>query len=58
MANLYVQANLVQEAEEILTQMAEDDGDVSSESLLWANLLSSCRFREGEIVELEDAKVL
>ncbi|XVF18063.1 hypothetical protein REPUB_Repub10bG0179300 [Reevesia pubescens] len=46
MANLYVRVQRFQEAEWILRQMPEGDEDVSSDSLLWANLLSSCRFRE------------
>lgn len=45
MANLYISAGMVQEAEEILRNITEDDGDFSSESLVWANLLTSCRFR-------------
>lgn len=43
MANLYANAGLIQKAEEILRNMPEDE-DKSSESLLWANLLGSCRF--------------
>ncbi|GLT74134.1 hypothetical protein SLA2020_459500 [Shorea laevis] len=44
MANLYASAGLVQEAEEILRNMPVDE-DLSSESLVWANLLTSCRFK-------------
>ncbi|KAK7820215.1 pentatricopeptide repeat-containing protein [Quercus suber] len=43
MANLYAKLGLIQKAEEILRNMPEDE-DKSSESLQWANLLSSCRF--------------
>ncbi|XVF62220.1 hypothetical protein PTKIN_Ptkin08bG0199800 [Pterospermum kingtungense] len=50
MANLYVNVNLVEEAEEILRQMPDGYEDVSSDTLLWVNLLSSCRFREGVTV--------
>ncbi|XP_022741703.1 pentatricopeptide repeat-containing protein At3g51320 [Durio zibethinus] len=50
MANLYVSVRLFKEAEEILRQMPFGDDDVSSDSLLWANLLSSCRFRDGVTV--------
>jgi pentatricopeptide repeat protein len=45
MANLYASVGLIQQAEEILRNMAEDDyDDKTSESLFWANLLGSCRF--------------
>ncbi|KAK8607441.1 hypothetical protein V6N13_053176 [Hibiscus sabdariffa] len=47
MANLYIGAGLFQEAEEIMRQMSDGAEDLSSESVLWANLLTSCRFREG-----------
>ncbi|KAK8653103.1 hypothetical protein V6N13_127118 [Hibiscus sabdariffa] len=47
MANLYIGAGLSQEAEEILRQMSDGAEDLSSDSVLWANLLTSCRFREG-----------
>ncbi|KAE8655947.1 hypothetical protein F3Y22_tig00117012pilonHSYRG00037 [Hibiscus syriacus] len=50
MANLYVGAELSREAEEILRQMSDCAEDLSSESVLWANLLVSCRFREGATV--------
>lgn len=50
MANLYVCVDLVDEADEILRQMPECNEDVYSDSLLWVNLLSSCRFREGVTV--------
>lgn len=43
-------AELFLEAEEIFRQIPEADEDVSSESLLWATLLSACRFREGVAV--------
>ncbi|XP_021908143.1 pentatricopeptide repeat-containing protein At3g51320 isoform X2 [Carica papaya] len=45
MANLYTGAGLFQEAEEILRNMAGDDEDTVSESSMWANILSSCRFQ-------------
>ncbi|KAE8709487.1 hypothetical protein F3Y22_tig00110330pilonHSYRG00026 [Hibiscus syriacus] len=47
MANIYVGAELSREAEEILRQMSDCVEDLSSDSVLWANLLISCRFREG-----------
>ncbi|XVE87470.1 hypothetical protein DITRI_Ditri18aG0119800 [Diplodiscus trichospermus] len=50
MANIYVRVDLVQEAEEILRQMPDGNEDISSDSVLWANLLSSCRFGEGVTV--------
>ncbi|KAF5735923.1 hypothetical protein HS088_TW14G00053 [Tripterygium wilfordii] len=45
MANVHVSAGLVQEAEEMLRNMPEDVEDLSSESMVWANLLASCRFQ-------------
>ncbi|KAJ9146933.1 hypothetical protein P3X46_029146 [Hevea brasiliensis] len=45
MANLYAGVGLVQEAENILRNIAEGDENVLSESLVWANLLSLCRFQ-------------
>ncbi|XP_015582072.2 pentatricopeptide repeat-containing protein At3g51320 [Ricinus communis] len=45
MANLYAGVGLIQEAENILVEMPKDDENISSESLTWANLLSSCRFQ-------------
>lgn len=45
MANLYAGAGLIQEAENILRDMPEDDENASPESLVWANLLSLCRFQ-------------
>ena len=48
MANLFVGAGLVQEAEEILRRMPEEGEDLSWESSFWAGLLSSCRF-QGEV---------
>ncbi|KAK3224371.1 hypothetical protein Dsin_011396 [Dipteronia sinensis] len=45
MANLYAGAGLMEEAEENLRKMPEDDKDLSAESIVWANLLSSCRFQ-------------
>ncbi|GMI86341.1 hypothetical protein like AT3G51320 [Hibiscus trionum] len=50
MANLYIGAGLSQEAEEILRQMLDGAEDLSSDSVLWANLLILCRFREGVTV--------
>lgn len=50
MANLYVGVQLFQEAEDILRQMPDSAEDISSDSVLWANLLSSCRFSEGVTV--------
>ncbi|GMI68218.1 hypothetical protein like AT3G51320 [Hibiscus trionum] len=58
MANLYVGAGLSQDAEEILRQMPDGVGDVSSDSVLWANLLISCRFREGVSVGERIARYL
>lgn len=48
MANLLAGVGLVQEAEETLRSMPEEDEDLSWESLFWAGLFSSCRFR-GEV---------
>ncbi|KAM7260758.1 hypothetical protein ACFE04_026233 [Oxalis oulophora] len=45
MANLYAGSGRVQEAEEILKSIPYDDENMSSESLRWANLLTSCRFQ-------------
>ncbi|KAG6775670.1 hypothetical protein POTOM_019159 [Populus tomentosa] len=47
MANLYARAGLIQEAEDILrtTQEEEEEEDMPLESLVWANLLNSCRFQ-------------
>ncbi|KAF5189709.1 Pentatricopeptide repeat-containing protein [Thalictrum thalictroides] len=43
MANLYYGLGLIQEAEEVLRSMPEDE-DIPSDSLVWINLLGSCRF--------------
>ncbi|KAF5753061.1 hypothetical protein HS088_TW01G00979 [Tripterygium wilfordii] len=48
MANVHVSAGLVQEAEEILRNLPGDIEDLSSEFVVWANLLASCRF-QGDI---------
>ncbi|XP_065857722.1 pentatricopeptide repeat-containing protein At3g51320 [Euphorbia lathyris] len=45
MANLYAGCGLIEEAENILRNIPEDNEIVSSESLIWANLLTSCRFQ-------------
>ncbi|KAF8410395.1 hypothetical protein HHK36_002924 [Tetracentron sinense] len=45
MANLFAGVGLVQEAEQVLRSMPEEKDDGSSESLVWAGLLGSCRFR-------------
>ncbi|XP_038997596.1 pentatricopeptide repeat-containing protein At3g51320-like [Hibiscus syriacus] len=58
MANLYVGAELSLEAEEILRQMSDCAEDLSSDSVIWANLLISCRFREGATVGERIAKCL
>ncbi|KAI3420678.1 uncharacterized protein J3R85_012617 [Psidium guajava] len=50
MANLLSGAGLVQEAEEILRCMPQDVDNMSSQSSLWANLLSSCRFKGTVVV--------
>ncbi|GAB2224439.1 hypothetical protein Droror1_Dr00005199 [Drosera rotundifolia] len=48
MANLLASQGLTQEALATVNKMKEHDGGVSSENLLWASLLGSCRF-EGDI---------
>ncbi|XP_022132890.1 pentatricopeptide repeat-containing protein At3g51320 [Momordica charantia] len=44
LANVYVAAGLIQQAVEILRNMPGDNEDFSSESAIWINLLTSCRF--------------
>ncbi|KAH7566234.1 hypothetical protein JRO89_XS08G0122200 [Xanthoceras sorbifolium] len=58
MANLYAGAGLVEEAEEILRKMLEDNKDLSAESLVWANVLSSCRFQGNVALGERIAKTL
>ncbi|XP_057756741.1 pentatricopeptide repeat-containing protein At3g51320-like [Arachis stenosperma] len=45
MANLLANVGLVDEAEEFLRNIIKFDGDMSYESLLWANLLGFCHFK-------------
>ncbi|KAJ4842432.1 hypothetical protein Tsubulata_027299 [Turnera subulata] len=45
LANLYAHVGLMEEAEYVLRNLREDVEDLSSESLVWANLLSLCRFQ-------------
>ncbi|WCJ32704.1 Pentatricopeptide repeat (PPR) superfamily protein [Euphorbia peplus] len=58
LANLYSSCGLIQEAEDVLRNMPEDDEIVSSESVVWANLLTSCRFRENASLGEKIAKSL
>lgn len=44
LANVYVAAGLIQQAVEILRNVPEDDEDFSSDSVVWINLLTMCRF--------------
>ena len=45
MANIFVSVELIQSAEEIIRNIPQHILDESSDSLIWANLLSSCRFK-------------
>ncbi|PON53489.1 Tetratricopeptide-like helical domain containing protein [Parasponia andersonii] len=48
MANIFVSVGLIQSAEEIIRNIPQHIVDESSDSLIWANLLSLCRF-EGDV---------
>lgn len=58
MANLLASVGLIEKAEKFLRRMPEFDGNMSSESLLWANLLSSCRFKKDVSMGEQIAKAL
>ncbi|GMH06573.1 hypothetical protein Nepgr_008413 [Nepenthes gracilis] len=67
MANLFASNGLVREALETVRKVTEYDDYVSSETLIWASLLGSCRFQEdlslGEVVaksliELEPQNIM
>ncbi|KAA8547535.1 hypothetical protein F0562_003964 [Nyssa sinensis] len=57
MANLFASVGLMQEAEEILSNVTIDE-DVTSESSLWAGLFKSCRFQGNVIFGERIAKAL
>ena len=44
LANVYVAVGLIEQAVEILRNMPEDNEDFSSESVVWIDLLTTCRF--------------
>lgn len=58
MANLLASVKLVGEAEEFLRSMAEFDGDMSCESLVWASLLGLCHFKRDVYLGERIAKLL
>lgn len=53
MSNIFASVGLIQEAEETIRNIPEDLVDVSSDSFIWADLLSSSRF-QGDVSPAED----
>ncbi|EXC35313.1 hypothetical protein L484_026636 [Morus notabilis] len=56
MSNIFASVGLIQEAEETIRNIPENLVDVSSDSFIWADLLSSSRF-QGDVSPAEDIAV-